>query len=66
MRDYAPTRRTDLTLEQSTVVAITKIHSDSRYLDPILQVALNGLHPPGEPEPAEDNGLRGSPELVDT
>jgi AcrR family transcriptional regulator len=45
--------RIDLTLEQITdmVVAIAKIHGDSRYLEPILEAALDGLRPPSEPEP---------------
>jgi AcrR family transcriptional regulator len=40
--------RIDLTLEQITdmIVAIAKIHGDSRYLEPILQSALDGLRPP--------------------
>jgi AcrR family transcriptional regulator len=46
--------RNDLTLEQITdlVVAIAKIHGDSRYLEPILQATLDGLRPPSEAEPA--------------
>jgi AcrR family transcriptional regulator len=45
--------RTDLTLEQITdmVVAIAKIHGDSRYLEPILQAALEGLRPTGQMSP---------------
>jgi hypothetical protein len=45
--------RIDLTLEQITdmVVAIAKIHGDSRYLEPILEAALDGLRSPSEPEP---------------
>ena len=37
--------RDDLTLEQilDMVVAIATIHGDPRYLDPILQTALDGL-----------------------
>ena len=37
--------RNDLSLEQITdmVVAIAKIHGDSRYVEPILQAALDGL-----------------------
>jgi AcrR family transcriptional regulator len=47
--------RNDLTLEQITdmVVAIAKIHGDSRYLQPIVQAALDGLrNPPTEVHPA--------------
>lgn len=46
--------RSDLTLEQITdmVVAIAKIHGDSRYLEPILQAALEGLRPASPAEPA--------------
>jgi AcrR family transcriptional regulator len=47
--------RKDLTLEQITdmVVAIAKIHGDSRYLQPIVQAALDGLNsPPSEEQPA--------------
>jgi AcrR family transcriptional regulator len=44
--------RKDLSLEQITdmVVAIAKIHGDSRYLERILQTALDGLRPPSEAE----------------
>jgi AcrR family transcriptional regulator len=40
--------RDDLTLEQALdlVVAIATIHRDSRYVEPILQAALDGLRPP--------------------
>jgi AcrR family transcriptional regulator len=46
--------RDDLTLEQVSdmVVAIAMIHGDTRYLEPILQTALNGLRPPTDAEPA--------------
>jgi AcrR family transcriptional regulator len=39
--------RDDLTLEQilDMVVAIATIHRDTRYLEPILQTALDGLRP---------------------
>jgi hypothetical protein len=39
--------RNDLTLEQilDLVVAITQIHGESDYLEPILQTALDGLRP---------------------
>jgi AcrR family transcriptional regulator len=39
--------RRDLTLEQITdmIVAIAKIHGDPRYLEPILEAALEGLRP---------------------
>jgi AcrR family transcriptional regulator len=42
--------RDDLTLEQvlDMVIAIATIHGDSRYLEPILQTALDGLRPPAE------------------
>ena len=38
--------RDDLTLEQilDLVIAIAAIHGDARYLEPILQTALEGLH----------------------
>jgi AcrR family transcriptional regulator len=46
--------RDDLTLEQilDMVVAIAKIRGDTRYLEPILQAALDGLRPPTDGEPA--------------
>ena len=46
--------RDDLTLEQVSdmVVAIAMIHGDTRYLEPILQTALDGLRPPTNGEPA--------------
>jgi AcrR family transcriptional regulator len=39
--------RDDLTIEQilDMIVAITTIHGDPRYLEPILQTALDGLRP---------------------
>ena len=39
--------RDDLTLEQvlDLVIAIATIHGDTRYLEPILQTALDGLRP---------------------
>lgn len=39
--------RDNLTLEQilDMIVAIATIHSDTRYLEPILQAALDGLRP---------------------
>ena len=39
--------RDDLTLEQilDMIVAIATIHSDTRYIEPILQAALDGLRP---------------------
>jgi AcrR family transcriptional regulator len=39
--------RDDLTFEQTLdmVIAIATIHRDSRYVEPILQAALNGLRP---------------------
>ena len=45
--------RDDLTLEQVSdmVVAIAMIHGDTRYLEPILQTALDGLRPPTDVEP---------------
>jgi AcrR family transcriptional regulator len=45
--------RDDLTLEQvvDLVVAIATIHGDSRYLEPILQAALDGLRPRADVEP---------------
>ena len=39
--------RDDLALEQvlNLVIAIAAIHGDTRYLEPILQTALDGLRP---------------------
>ena len=44
--------RDDLTLEQilDMLVAIARIHGDSRYLEPILQAALDGLRPATDAE----------------
>ena len=46
--------RDDLALEQvlDMVIAIAAIHGDTRYLEPILQTALNGLRPPADAKPA--------------
>jgi len=46
--------RDDLTLEQvlDMVTAIATIHGDTRYLEPILQTALDGLRPPTDVKPA--------------
>jgi AcrR family transcriptional regulator len=46
--------RDNLTLEQilDMVVAIATIHRDARYLEPILQAALDGLRPPTDGKPA--------------
>jgi AcrR family transcriptional regulator len=40
--------RDDVTLEQvlDMIIAIGRIHGDSRYLEPILATALDGLRPP--------------------
>jgi hypothetical protein len=45
--------RDDLTLEQilDMIVAIATIHADTRYLEPILQTALDGLRPPTDMTP---------------
>jgi len=45
--------RDDLTLEQilDMIVAIATIHGDSRYTEPILQTALDGLRPPADAKP---------------
>jgi AcrR family transcriptional regulator len=45
--------RDDLTLEQilDMIVAIATIRADARYLEPILQTALDGLRPPGVDAP---------------
>jgi AcrR family transcriptional regulator len=42
--------RSELTLEQilDMVIAIAKIDGDARYLQPILQAALDGLRPPNK------------------
>ena len=46
--------RDDLELEQilDMIIAIAKIHGDARYLEPILQAALDGLRPPTDVAPA--------------
>jgi AcrR family transcriptional regulator len=46
--------RHDLTLEQilDMIVAIATIHGTPRYLEPILQTALDGFRLPSEVEPA--------------
>lgn len=46
--------RDDLTLEQvlDMVAAVATIPGDPRYLEPILQTALDGLRPPTDVEPA--------------
>jgi AcrR family transcriptional regulator len=46
--------RDDLTLEQvlDMVGAIAAIPGDARYLEPILQTALDGLRPPTDAKPA--------------
>ena len=46
--------RDDLTLEQvlDMVIAIAAIHGDTRYLEPILQAALDGLRPTTDAKPA--------------
>lgn len=46
--------RDDLTLDQvlDMVVAIATIHGDTRYVEPILQTALDGLRPPTDAKPA--------------
>ena len=45
--------RDDLTLEQilDMIIAIATIHGDARYLEPILQTALDGLRPSTDVEP---------------
>jgi AcrR family transcriptional regulator len=46
--------RDDLALEQilDLVIAIATIHGDARYLEPVLQTALDGLHPTPATNPA--------------
>ncbi len=46
--------RDDLALEQilDMVIAIATLHGDARYLEPILQTALDGLRPPADVKPA--------------
>jgi AcrR family transcriptional regulator len=46
--------RDNLTLEQilDLVIAVATIHGDTRYLEPVLQTALDGLRPPNEVKPA--------------
>jgi AcrR family transcriptional regulator len=46
--------RDDLALEQilDMIIAIATIHGDTRYLEPILQTALDGLRPPADVKPA--------------
>jgi len=45
--------REGLVLEQvlDMIVVIAQINGDSRYLEPILQTALDGLRPPTEADP---------------
>jgi AcrR family transcriptional regulator len=45
--------RDDLTLEQilDMVIAVATIHGGIRYLEPILQTALDGLRPPADVKP---------------
>ncbi len=45
--------RDDLAIEQvlDMVIAIAAIHGDTRYLEPILQTALDGLRPPADVKP---------------
>jgi hypothetical protein len=42
--------RDDLVLDM--VIAIAAIHGDTRYLEPILQAALDGLRPTTDAKPA--------------
>ncbi len=51
---YSHEVRDDLTLEQvlDMIIAIASIHGDTRYLEPILQTALDGLRPPTGAGPA--------------
>jgi AcrR family transcriptional regulator len=53
--------RDDLALEQilDMIVAIAAIHADARYVEPILETALDGLRPQGDAAAAQDKG--GSP-----
>jgi AcrR family transcriptional regulator len=46
--------RDNLTLEQilDMVIAIATIHGDTRYLEPILQTALDGLRPSTDEKPS--------------
>lgn len=46
--------RGNLTLEQilDMVIAIATIHGDTRYVEPVLQTALDGLRPPNDVKPA--------------
>ena len=48
--------RDNLTLEQilDMVIAIATIHGDTRYLEPILQTALDGLRPSADEKPTLD------------
>jgi len=48
--------RDDLTLEQALdmIIAIAALRGDARYLEPILQTALDGLRPPAAAQPAAD------------
>jgi AcrR family transcriptional regulator len=47
--------RGDLTVEQvlDMVAAVATIHGDTRYVEPILEAALDGLRPPIDVEPAQ-------------
>jgi AcrR family transcriptional regulator len=46
--------RDNLTLEQilDMIIAIATIHGDTRFVEPILQTALDGLRPPNDVKPA--------------
>ena len=50
--------RDDLTLEQilDMIIAIATIHGDTRYLEPILQAALDGLRPSAEGDGSRHSG----------
>ncbi len=45
--------RDDLALEQvlDMIIAIATIHGDTRYVEPVLQTALDGLRPPNDVKP---------------
>jgi AcrR family transcriptional regulator len=62
--------RDDLTLEQALdmIIAIATVRADARYIEPILQAALDGLRPPADrpaDKPADkpaDSDAEGSPQ----
>ena len=58
--------RDDLALEQilDMVIAMATIHGDTRYLEPILQTALDGLAPRAPAGPQAGSAVRGVEPVV--